>query len=211
MPGYHDFVFDKSARQFIGRFEDMYQAEQQDGFDSWNQDDLDQRFEVQAMDDHLSDCRFPSVIDIGCGKGALTHRLSNLANRSVGLDISVTAVGIASRRYPDSSFRVADINDPVALGELLRQEVAYTSSAGLIVLSQVLSYLSRWKEVLQVAATHSTSLVVALYLPNDPIGFVKNKADLQEAIEGLTSITKWVQSADGTQHVVFATPLFGCR
>ena len=32
MPGYHDFVFDKSARQFIGRFEDMYQAEQQDGF-----------------------------------------------------------------------------------------------------------------------------------------------------------------------------------
>ena len=75
MPGYHDFVFDKSARKFIGRFEDMYQAEQQDGFDSWNQDDLDQRFDVQVMDDHLSDSRFPSVIDIGCGKGALTHRL----------------------------------------------------------------------------------------------------------------------------------------
>ena len=210
MPSYRDFVFDKSARKFIGRFEDMYQAEQQDGFDSWNQDDLDQRFDVRVMDDHLSDSRFPSVIDIGCGKGALTHRLSNLANRSLGLDISVTAVGIASKRYPHSSFRVTDINNPVALGELLRQEVADTA-AGLIVLSQVLSYLSRWKEVLQVAATHSTSLIVALYLPNDPIGFVKNRADLQEAIEGLAKITKWVQSADGTQHVVFATPLFGCR
>ena len=57
----------------------------------------------------------------------------------------------------------------------------------------MLSYLSRWKEVLQVAATHSTSLIVALYLPNDPIGFVKNRADLQEAIEGLAKITKWVQ------------------
>ena len=60
-------------------------------------------------------------------------------------------------------------------------------------------------------ASMAIIVFVALYLPNDPIGFVKNRADLQEAIEGLATITKWVQSADGTQHVVFATPLFGCR
>ena len=211
MPGYHDFVFDKSARQFVGRFEEMYQAEQQDGFDSWNQDDLSQRFEVQAIENYLINQSFPSVIDIGCGKGALTHRLSNFASRSLGLDISETAVRIASARYPKSVFKVIDINNPIVLDDLLNEEVSNSSVPGLIVLSQVLSYLSCWKEVLQVAATRSTSLVVALYLPLDPIGFVRDKTELQSVIEKSAKITKYLQSPDGTQHVVIATPQSGCK
>lgn len=211
MPGYHDFVFDKSARQFVGRFEEMYQAEQQDGFDSWNQDDLGGRFEVQAIETCLVNRSFPSIIDIGCGKGALTHRLSNFASRSLGLDISETAVGIARKKYPKSVFKVIDINNPMVLGDLLSEEVSNMSVPGLIVLSQVLSYLSCWKEVIDVAAGHSACLVVALYLPNDPIGFVRDKTELQSVIEKSAKITKYLHSPDGTQHVVIATPQSGCK
>ena len=74
MPAYHKFVFDFENRKFLGRFEEMYQAEDVEGFDSWNQEDL--RFPRKRISYAiLSNQNFPRILDLGCGKGFFTQLL----------------------------------------------------------------------------------------------------------------------------------------
>jgi len=39
MARYHKYVFDADKREFVGSFEEMYQNEKVDNFDSWHQED----------------------------------------------------------------------------------------------------------------------------------------------------------------------------
>jgi ubiquinone/menaquinone biosynthesis C-methylase UbiE len=110
MAEYHKFVFDTDKRRFVGRFEEMYQREKIANFDSWHQDDSRQLNRKIALD-ILSDYNFGKIVDIGTGKGALTHQLKTLNNHVLGLDISPTAVDVARARFPDIEFGVADVND----------------------------------------------------------------------------------------------------
>src|SRR5262245_10047721 len=103
---YHRFVFDAGRREFVGQFEAMYQAAEQEGFDSWFQEDLTRLDKVlsRAL---LEGYAFPRVLDIGCGKGAFTHLLYRPGGTVIGTDLSATAVARARAKYPDIDFRVA--------------------------------------------------------------------------------------------------------
>lgn len=48
----------------------------------------------------------------------------------------------------------------------------------LIVIREVLSYLESWREVIAHCARLTTYCLVGLFLPPDPIGFVKSHAEL---------------------------------
>ena len=39
MAKYHKYVFDVNDKKFVGNFEEMYQKESEENFDSWHQDD----------------------------------------------------------------------------------------------------------------------------------------------------------------------------
>ena len=110
MAKYHKYVFDLEKRQFIGDFETMYQNESKKNFDSWHQDDsrqLQRKIDLSILEDY----NFSKILDIGCGKGALTHNLKKKNNYVVGIDISQTAIDIANERFPDIDFICSDIND----------------------------------------------------------------------------------------------------
>jgi len=71
---YHKFVFDKDKRKFLGEFEEMYKSAEQEGFDSWNISNLSilsRRIHLEIINSY----NFNSILDFGCGKGALTHLL----------------------------------------------------------------------------------------------------------------------------------------
>ena len=71
---YHKFVFDKDKRKFLGEFEGMYKSEEQEDFDSWNISNLSilsRRIHLEIINSY----NFNSILDFGCGKGALTHLL----------------------------------------------------------------------------------------------------------------------------------------
>jgi len=71
---YHKFVFDKDKRKFLGEFEGMNKSEEQEGFDSWNISNLSilsRRIHLEIINSY----NFNSILDFGCGKGALTHLL----------------------------------------------------------------------------------------------------------------------------------------
>jgi len=109
MAKYHKYVFDLENRQFVGDFEAMYQNESKENFDSWHQDDsrqLQRKIDLAILENY----NFNKILDIGSGKGSLTHILKKKNNMVVGIDISQTAVDIASERFPDIDFVCSDVN-----------------------------------------------------------------------------------------------------
>ena len=107
---YHKYVFDTDKREFVDFFEEMYQNEQVDNFDSWRQEDsrkLQRKIALSILEEY----NFQSIVDVGSGKGALTHLLKKRNNQVIGLDISPTAVEQAKARFPDIQFSSIDVND----------------------------------------------------------------------------------------------------
>ena len=108
---YQKYIFDTGQKKFIGEFEQMYKAEKTERFDSWYQDDvnfLDKQLCLQLV----KQSNFNTIVDIGCGKGALTHLMKTQDNTVFGLDISLEAVSIARKRYKDIEFFSVDIKHP---------------------------------------------------------------------------------------------------
>ena len=196
MSGYHKYVFDLVKRRFVGHFEEMYQAERQEGFDSWHQDDLNTRMDVELCQRLLGGRSYSTIIDLGCGKGALTAALATSAQRAVGLDISVTATEIAADRYPNIEFRVFDIAETGAVSRELHTYFVDGSVDNLVVLAQVLSYLENWRELLRAISLSSTDLLVVLYVPEDPIGYVKSMGELIDAVKEYFGEVIYEQSTD---------------
>jgi hypothetical protein len=72
------------------------------------------------------------------------------------------------------------------------------------VIAELLSYLERWKEMLNELAARSRFLIVTLYLPQDPIGFVTSRSDLVEAVQASWDCIEVVTMELGRFTVIFA-------
>lgn len=180
MKRYHKYVFNTEKRKFVGEFERMYQGEAKEGFDSWHQEDhrnLSRKIVLSILQDY----NFDLVIDIGCGKGACTHFLKKKNNKVIGVDISKTALEAAEQRYPDIDFLCMDIKKTDELEEFL-DGVERTENS-LVVGREVFSYVENWKDVLEIISRHTRYFLVSLYIPEDPIGFVKSVQDFIKETE----------------------------
>lgn len=175
---YHKYVFDQERRAFVGRFEEMYQAEETEGFDSWRDRDLRPLRKSISLT-VLSAYNFPRVLDVGCGKGTFTHLLKKANNEVIGMDGSPTAVRRASESFPDIQFECLDVRDIATLG----------SGFDLIVVMGTLAYVEHWPALIEVLATMTRALYVAEVIPPNPIGFVKSSSDLIEVVDRLFTIT----------------------
>ena len=88
---YQKYVFDFKNRKVLGNFEEMYQQEDVQGFDSWyssNINHLPKKIHFIILNQY----NFSSILDYGCGKGAFTHLLKKANNYVLGLDVSETAI-----------------------------------------------------------------------------------------------------------------------
>ncbi len=172
MAKYHKFVFDEDNRKFLGKFEEMYQAETNEGFDSWHQEDL-RSLSNQICLALVNRYNFNNILDIGCGKGTFAHLCKKTNNRVVGIDISETAVKIARAKFPDNEFIQVDLAK-----DAFKALPFYQDHYDLTIFMEVLSYLPDWREVLRDFAAISHHALVSLYIPKDPIGFVNSRDEL---------------------------------
>lgn len=170
MAEYHKYVFDQEKREFLGHFEEMYAAEGEKIFDSWHQEDQRDLSKIIAKALLAQYC-FSSILDLGCGKGAFTHCLKKHNNRVIAIDISETALQMARARYADVEFHRADLNHQ-SLTKIIPHGV------DLAVALETFSYLAHWEVVLKDLAALAGHLLVVLYLPENPIGFVKSEEQL---------------------------------
>lgn len=53
--------------------------------------------------------RFDLAVDLCCGEGTFTHRLTPLCSKVIGVDVSPTAIERAREKYPDCRFIVEDV------------------------------------------------------------------------------------------------------
>lgn len=207
MARYHQYVFDVENRQFIGQFEEMYQQERLAGFDSWHQED-NRQLNRQIALTILGAYNFNHIIDLGCGKGALTHRLKKHNNRVLGIDISQTALDAARARFPDIDFAVADVNNCAAFAAYIGEYYGENAGGGDLVFSaELFSYLENWKDLLALLSTKTRFLMITLYLPEDPIGFVKTPQELEESIANHFEIIESVSLKKSRFTVIFAKTL----
>lgn len=169
---YHQYVFDSEKRKFIGNFEEMYQQEDVQGYDSWYQDDTTHIVKrlVLAL---LQEYNFNLILDIGCGKGSFTHLLKKKNNKVSGCDISETAIKKASAKYPEIHFFVAS-------SDKLMQE--YKLKHDFVMIMEVLSYIKSWKSFIEYVSGITDYLLLTLYLPSDPIGYVKTFDKLKDEV-----------------------------
>lgn len=184
MAKYHDYVFDVEQRRFVGDFEKMYQDEIKEGFDSWHQDDS-RWMSRQISLSLLNHWNFGVIIDLGCGKGQFTHLLKKKNNYVVGFDVSNCAVGLARQRYPDIVFDLLDLrsgNDVELAYGKIKKEVG---NVNLTVIFECLSYIEDWKQLLERVAKSTEYILLSLYIPQDPIGFVKSESDLLSELNTL--------------------------
>jgi SAM-dependent methyltransferase len=172
---YHRFVYDTERRAFVGAFEDMYAAEDAEGFDAWHQEDLSTLPRQVALG-ILRALAPRSALDFGCGKGAVSAFLARAGADVVGLDVSPTAVAKARERVPGARFEAGGLD---ALGD---------ERFDLAVAMEVLSLIEDWRGALAGLAERADRLFVTLWLPPDPIGFVKSFDELRDALRAVGTI-----------------------
>lgn len=168
---YHRFVFDTANRRLVGDFDAMYRAEESEGFDSWHERDLRplrKRLSLTVLEGY----QWGRILDMGCGKGMLTHLLKKANNRVVGVDSSETAISMARASFPDIDFRCLAMEQVSTIGELFDLAVVMGSFA----------YVESWPAVLQQLPDVAEWVYIAEYIPPDPIGFVKSIDQLVEEV-----------------------------
>ena len=195
MAEYHSYVFDQENRSFIGKFEDMYRAEAEKGFDSWNQDDA-RHLDKQFCLDVLSQYNFNRILDVGCGKGMITQYLKKQNNNVLGIDLSESALRVAKTRFPDIQFKQADIT--------LDDWVDKISWGGdLIVCMEALSYIENWRDVLKTFGKIGKYVMIALFIPENPIGYVKSFDQLSETFENHFEIEEDIRLMNRNKIILF--------
>ncbi len=170
---YHKYVFDTEKRVFVGDFDEMYRQEEQQQFDSWDQENM-LHLAKQISLVLINRYNFSSILDYGCGKGHFSSLLKKKNNKITGIDISSVAIEKAAARFPSINFMVADQAKFLA---------EYNEKHDLIVAMEVLSYIENWKSLLARFADLTSHLLLTLYIPENPIGFVKSFADLKLEVE----------------------------
>ena len=199
MAKYHKYVFDLENRKLVGDFETMYQNESKENFDSWHQDDtrqLQRKIDLAILEEY----NFNKILDIGCGKGSLTHILKKKNNTVIGVDISQTAINIVSERFPDIKFICSNVNNV----ENYIKIVGDMRGVNLVFTSEVFSYIENWRELLYEISRTTEYFMISLYIPENPIGFIKNENDLVNEINKSFQIIEHISLNTTNFVVIFA-------
>lgn len=103
---YQDYVIKDG--KFVGEFEEMYR----DYDDPWEQSTREDYASEKAIALNLiQKLKAKRVIEVGCGLGHYTKKISDLGVDVLGIDISETAIDKAKSNYPLCMFTVGDILD----------------------------------------------------------------------------------------------------
>ena len=199
---YHSFVFDTENRKFVGKFEEMYKKDLNGNFDSWHQDDL-RDFSKRIVHTLLEDYTFETVVDIGCGKAQNTQFFKKRNNKVLGLDISETALKIGRSKFPDIFFSHFDLNSNFSGLSNILSSFFKIPQIDLIIALEVLSYIENWRQVLEKFKSCTNYCLCGLYLPDDPIGFVKSEDEFLSEFENHFNLIEFISLKSSKHFIAF--------
>ncbi|MFZ5447589.1 MAG: class I SAM-dependent methyltransferase [Thermodesulfobacteriota bacterium] len=197
MKKYHKYIFNEKKRTFVGKFEEMYREEGFECFDSWHQEDM-RVLQNRICQIILNSYNFNTILDVGCGKGTFSHLLKKANNEVTGIDISETAIKIAKGKYPDISFVCVDLNY-----DSYKELPFFQKSYDLILFMEVLSYLPNYEKILEAFAKITKYCLVALFIPENPIGFVKSREAMLSAFQTQFTIIEDIHLVTHRKTILF--------
>lgn len=101
---YQDFVIKDG--KFIGKFEEMYKQFD----DPWEQTTRETNSNEKLIGlELLKRYQHKNVVELGCGLGYYTKKISSVVESCLGVDISETAISKAKTMHPNCNFIVSDI------------------------------------------------------------------------------------------------------
>lgn len=153
-----------------GDFEAVYSNEDGEQYDAWFQSDQ-RHFSTRLVHLLLGTHLFPSILDIGCGKGAMTHLWAIPGRKVVAYDIAKSAIYKAKAFYPDVDFRQGDV-----------LEAATSGDYDLIVCSQVLYLQKNWRDLLEICAKNGKWILVNEWIPQPTHWYVPSIEELEAEI-----------------------------
>lgn len=74
----------------------------------------------------------------------------------------------------------------------------------LVFTSEVFSYIANWKELLKLISNISEYFMISLYIPENPIGFIKDEKELVEEIANNFEIIEYISLKKTNFVIVFA-------
>lgn len=196
MEKYHRYIWDYEKQRFLGHFEEMYRAEEVEGFDSWHQDDGNERdwaFHLRMLEPYSC----PRILDLGCGKGAFTNLLAQRGSRVVGVDLSPTAIEKARSRFPSVEFRATSVDEALEAKETF----------DLVTALAVLYYLENWRDVLARLSRMTTWLYATLNFPQPSLSFISNPDEFLSEVARHFEIEFYVVKPKGRHYSVMARAL----
>ena len=111
MNNYHEYVIKDG--KLIGDFEKMYQ----ECDDPWLQDTVLHKSNQYVLDNILPSNTKVTLLDIGCGKGFYTNLMFEKTNANIdAIDISKTAIKMASKKYSNINFIADSFTSTNSLG-----------------------------------------------------------------------------------------------
>jgi len=145
----------------------------------------------------LQDMNWSYILDYGCGKGAFTHTLKKNNNRVIGVDVSQNAINKAINMYG----HLVDFYT-------LKDEKSLGDGFDLIVCLEVLSYLSLYEDQLRKFSNMGKYLYISLYIPTNPIGFVKSIENLITSVDLYFNIVQKIIFNDESVFLLAKSRLF---
>ena len=120
------------------------------------------------------------------------------------LDIAPTALDIARERYPDIEFIPMDLSN-LGMLEAFLEALPPSNGKRLIFTAELLSYMENWKELIALIARYTDFFMSHLYLPPDPIGFVKTHDELSAVIGEHFNIEEEILLKKSSFQITFAS------
>lgn len=128
------------------------------------------------------------IVDVGSGKGLLTSLLNGPGRSVVGCDVSETALSIAQSRDPRTRYTKLSDSTVGSLSKFLSDANQEMGQIDVVVMSQVLSYIDEWKILIDIVFANSSGICISLYLPENPIGFVKDWSEVCDVVRRHSTI-----------------------
>ena len=70
--------------------------------------------------------------------------------------------------------------------------------------SEVFSYIKNWKELLKVISLKTKYFMISLFIPDNPIGFIKSEKELANEIDKYFEIIEYININKSQFVIIFA-------
>lgn len=73
----------------------------------------------------------------------------------------------------------------------------------MVLSGELFSYLCNWKDIIKIISNRTDYFLIFLYIPDNPIGYVKSENELAEEVSKYFELIEWVSIKKQKSCIIF--------